>query len=240
MKHIILLLVTLLLVAEASAQMSEQDEAKGILVKSLKEDVRNNKSILQSSGSLEVDYERARNLKVSKTSEPKRISRSSSSSGTATRRNATRLPNSSNVGGAPRVTVRRTGSMSNEARAARYEAAAARRHAESAAAAHDADMRHEFMRAATVDNLRKIAAYSDPDNRPTLSAEDIKQQKRGYSGNYIEKGNERMRGTVDIRAGVDNKRSGEELWQIHRSSGKLTKEEEGRLSEWLKRQDVEY
>lgn len=239
MKHIILLLVTLLLVAKASAQMSEQDEAKGILVKSLKEDVRNNKSILQSSGSLEVDYERARNLKVSKTSEPKRISRSSSSSGTATRRNATRLPNSSNVG-APRVTVRRRGSMSNEARAARYEAAAARRRAESVAVAHDADMRHEFMGTVTADNLRKIAAYSDPDNRPTLSAEDIKQQKRGYSGNYIEKGNERMRGTVDIRAGVDNKRSGEELWQIHRSSGKLTKEEEGRLSEWLKRQDVEY
>lgn len=262
MKNVILLATALFFVTGALAQTSEQDEAKKALVKSIKEDVKNNESVLKpkgqkSSGSIEDDYnnlgisgetyERFKDLNLSKSPKLRSSSRSSSrssgaSSGTSvtTRRNVTRSANSNRVGGAARVRVNRSGGMSDEARAARREAAEARRAAELENAYHDAEMRHEFMNAITTDNLRKIAVYSDPSNRPKLSAEELKKQKRGYSGNYIEEEGKPVRESVNIRAGIDNKRSGEELWQIYRSSGKLTKDEEGRLSEWLKSKKVEY
>lgn len=258
----VILLVTVLFFATGISAQTEQEEAKKALVKSIKEDVKNNESVLKpkgqkSSGSIEDDYnnlgisgetyERFKDLNLGKSPELRSSSRSSSrSSGTSSgssatsRRTVTRSANSNRVGGAAKVRVNRSGGMSDEARAARREAAEARRQAQLENAYRDAEMRHEFMNTITTDNLRKIAVYSDPSNRPKLSAEDLKKQKRGYSGNYIEEEGKPVRESVNIRAGIDNKRSGEELWQIYRASGKLTKDEEGRLSEWLKNKDIEY
>lgn len=254
----VILLVTVLFFATGISAQTEQEEAKKALVKSIKEDVKNNESVLKpkgqkSSGSIEDDYnnlgisgetyERFKDLNLGKSPELRSSSRSSSrSSGTSSgssstsRRTVTRSANSNRVGGAARVRVNRSGGMSDEARAARREAAEARRQAQLENAYRDAEMRHEFMNTITTDNLRKIAVYSDPSNRPKLSAEGLKLQTRGYSGNYIEEDSAlwQIREPMDIRTGINNIRSGEELLQIYKMTPEvLTDEELRRLDTWL-------
>lgn len=267
MKNFILLVITIFFATGALAQTkqeetkTEQEKARDALVKSIKEDVKNNQSTLhpkkaQSSGSTEGDYnrqgisgetyERFGNLKLSKSPELERSSRSSSgssrasgTSGSTTRRTVTRSSNSSRVGGAARVRVSYSGRMSDEERAARREAAEARRQAELEAAHRDAEVRSEFMNTITTDNLRKIAVYSDPANRPKLSAEGIKLQTRGFSGNYIEEDSTlwKIREPIDVRSGINNVRSGEELLQIYETTPQeLTDEEILRLNSWLEQE----
>lgn len=91
--------------------------------------------------------------------------------------------------------------------------------------------------------LNRIEQNSNYQSNKNVSSI-IENMRGGKKGNDIQREERTVssqpKPKLDLMLGVKRERSGEELWQIHRSFGKLTKEEEGRLSEWLKRQDVEF